>query len=272
MYGNSLLGLVSGRLDRFLLAWFSGPASLGVWSVVNQLYVLPNVILNILLAASVPMVSAAHAREDSAERQHLFHLVTDWTVRAALPLILFFLVFGDLFLRIYGEQFAASGKYALWMLSVAAAINLSFGPLGYMLNMTGLEKAALRLAAVQAMLTLAGLVILVPPFGLNGAAMTIAGAIVFINLAEFVVARRRLGLIWWSPRYMKWLLPSVVATGAGIALRMLGPMDSATVESIIGFLIVYIVFQIASVAQGLNQDDRLLLADLRARIFRVAAS
>ena len=183
--------------------------------MVTQLYVLPNVILNMLIAAAVPMFSAAHARDDSAERQHLFHLVTDWSVRAALPLILFFLIFGDLLLRLYGAEFAASGRYALWIMSGAQAINLSFGPLGYMLNVTGLEKAALRLAAFQALLTLAGFVTLVPLWGLNGAAITSTGAIVFINIAEFALARRKLGLKWWSPRYLKWLLPSAIASACG---------------------------------------------------------
>jgi O-antigen/teichoic acid export membrane protein len=269
MYSNSLLGLVAGRLDRFVLALFFGPSPVGVWSVVTQLYLLPNVILNMLIAAAVPMFSAAHAREDSAERQHLFHLVTDWSVRAALPLILFFLIFGDLLLRLYGEEFAESGKYALWIMSGAQAINLAFGPLGYMLNMTGLERAALRLAAFQAVLTVAGFVTLVPLWGLNGAAITGAGAILFINIAELVVARRRLALKWWSPRYTKWLLSAVIASASAVAFRIIVPMRQGVLELAIEFLLIYAIFHLVSLAQGLNQDDRVLLTHARARLSRI---
>ena len=249
-----------------MLAWFSGASPLGVWSVVSQLYVLPNIILNILLAASVPMLSAAHAREDSVERQHLFHLVTDWSVRAALPLILFLFIFGDLLLRMYGEEFASSGTYALWALSAAQVVNLGFGPLGYTLNTSGLEKAALRLATVQALLTVAGLAILVPIWGLNGTAITFACAIMFINLSESVVARRRLGLRWWSSRYAKWLLPTVVASAAGMALRIFIPATFVVPELIGGFLALYLTFHIASMAQGLHRDDRVLFASVANRI------
>jgi O-antigen/teichoic acid export membrane protein len=270
MYSNSLLGLIAAHLGRFVLAAFFGPSPVGVWSVVTQLYVLPNVILNMLIAAAVPMFSAAHARDDSAERQHLFHLVTDWSVRAALPLILFFLIFGDLLLRLYGEEFAVSGRYALWIMSGAQAINLSFGPLGYMLNATGLEKAALRLAAFQALLTLAGFVTLVPLWGLNGAAITSTGAIVFINIAEFALARRRLGLKWWSPRYLKWLLPSVIASASGILFRIGVAMNSGVLELVIAFVLVYSIFQVVSLAQGLNPDDRALLTNVRGRLSRTA--
>jgi len=268
MYSNSLLGLIAAHLGRFVLAAFFGPSPVGVWSVVTQLYVLPNVILNMLIAAAVPMFSAAHARDDSAERQHLFHLVTDWSVRAALPLILFFLIFGDLLLRLYGAEFAVSGRYALWIMSGAQAINLSFGPLGYMLNVTGLEKAALRLAAFQALLTLAGFVTLVPLWGLNGAAITSTGAIVFINIAEFALARRKLGLKWWSPRYLKWLLPSAIASACGILFRIGISMNSGVLELVIAFLLVYSIFQIVSLAQGLNPDDRALLTNVRGRLSR----
>ncbi len=265
MYSNSLLGLTTGRLDRFVLAWFFGSSPLGVWSVVNQLYVLPNIILNILLAASVPMFSAAHAREDGAERQHLFHLVTDWSVRAALPLILFFFIFGDLLLRMYGEEFARSGTYGLWVLSAAQVVNLGFGPLGYMLNTSGLERSALRLATVQALLTVAGLLILVPIWGLNGTAITFACAIVFINFTESFVARRKLGLRWWSPRYAKWLLPTVIASAAGMALRTFMP-TFVVPELVGGFLTLYLAFHIASMAQGLHQDDRVLFVSVASRI------
>lgn len=270
MYSNSLLGLVAGRVDRFVLALFFGPSPVGVWSVVSQLYLVPNVVLNMFIAAAVPMFSAAHTREDSAERQHLFHLVTDWSVRAALPLILFFLIFGDLLLRLYGEEFAVSGRYALWIMSGAQAINLSFGPLGYMLNATGLERAALRLAAFQALLTVAGFMTLVPLWGLNGAAITGAGTILFINIAEFTLARRRLGLKWWSPRYLKWLLPSVIASACGILFRIGVPMNFGVLELVIAFLLVYSIFQIVSLAQGLNQDDRALLTNVRGRLIRTA--
>ena len=260
MYSNALLGLAAAQLGRVVLATFFGPSPVGVWSIVTQLYSLPNVILTMLTAAAVPMFSAAHTREDSVGRQHLFHLVTDWSVRAALPLILYLLIFGDLLLRLYGEEFATSGKWALWIMIVAQAINLGFGPLGYMLNMTGLEKAALRLAAYQAVLTLLGFAILVPLLGLNGAALTATAGILFINMAEFVLARRRLRLKWWSPEYLKWLLPSFIASAGAIIFRVAAPWTFGAVELAITFLLVYLVFHLVSITQGLSEDDRALLS------------
>lgn len=271
MYANSLLGLIAARLDRFVLAFFFGPSPVGVWSVVSQLYVLPNVILNVLIAAAVPMLSAAHARQDPAERQHLFHLVTDWSVRAALPLVMFFLLFGAPFLRLYGAEFAASGTYALWILSATQALNLGFGPIGYMLNVSGLEKPALRLAAWQAALTAAGFLALVPLWGLNGAAVTAAVAMTFINIAEFALARRRLGLRWWSPRYIKWPLPSIAAAAAALLFRAFAPAGGM-IELVTGFVLLYASFHLVSLVQGLNQDDRELLSHLRARLGRAAVA
>ncbi len=266
IYSNSILGLVSGRVDRFMLALCFGPSPVGVWSIVTQLYVLPNVALNMLLAAVVPMFSAAHARDDGAERQHLFHLVTDWSVRAALPLILFFVLLGDSLLHLYGEEFADSGIYALWILSGSQMINLGFGPVGYILNASGLERPALRLAAFQAVLTAAGFLTFVPLWGLNGAAITVAAAVVFINVTELVLARRRLGLRWWSPRYKKWLLPTAAASTGVVLFRRLVPSSEGALQLGVAFVLVYAVFQLVSLAQGLNRDDRDLLTYARARL------
>jgi hypothetical protein len=110
----------------------------------------------------------------------------------------------------------------------------------------------------------------VPLWGLNGAAITGAGAIVFINIAEFALARRRLGLTWWSPRYLKWLLPSVVVSACGIVFRIGVPMNFGALELAIAFVLVYSIFQIVSLAQGLNPDDRALLTNVLGRLSRTA--
>ena len=55
-----------------------------------------------------------------------------------------------------------------------------------------------------------------------------------------------------------------------ILLRVGISMNSGVLELVIAFLLVYSIFQIVSLAQGLNQDDRALLTNVRGRLRRTS--
>ena len=265
-YTGSLLGMGTQYLDRFLLGLFVGATPVGVLVVVKQLQQMPVIFLQMFLAVAAPMFSAAHARGDAHERQHIYHLTTDWVVRLSAPLFIFFLFFAEPLLRLYGQEFALEGKYALWILLAGQAVNLSFGPLGNMLNMSGSEGFLLRLAIYEAAISMVSFVVLVPNFGLTGAAAAITISIVFQNVAALLTARSKLGIRWADRRYLGWIAPFATAFLVAVGALMLGPQKPGAGLLVLYLVLLYGVFHGASMAQGLHEDDRELLAHLRTKL------
>jgi O-antigen/teichoic acid export membrane protein len=265
MYSGSLLGMGGAYLDRFLLGFFIGAAPVGVLVVVKQLQQMPVIFLQMFLAVAAPMFSAAHAREDAKERQHIYNLTTDWVVRLSAPLFIFFLLFADPLLNLYGSGFADKGKYALWILLSGQVINLATGPVGNLLNMCGMEKLMLRLSVYQMLISLVGFVVVVPSLGLIGAAIVIAISTIFQNLVALLFARRALGLRWADPRYFRWLAPLAASIAAGIGAGMLAPPPGAAML-VLYLVLLYSVFHGVSLLQGLHNDDRELLGHLRVKL------
>jgi len=264
MYSGSLLGMGAAYLDRFLLAFVAGAHPVGILLVVKQLQQLPAIFLQMFLSIASPMLSAAHSRQDSQELQHIFHIITDWVVRLSLPLLLYFAVFAAPLLQLYGGEFAAEGVLPLRILLLAQAMNLVMGPVGQVMYMSGLEKPALRIAGWHTLVNVLGLLILVPLFGLGGAAVAVLLGQAFIKFSEYQVTRRAIGLRWYDPRFLRWLLPlgalSLLSLAAGAA-GVSGPLV------LLGWLLLfYGVFAALCWVQGMHADEREILDAVRARL------
>ncbi len=261
MYGNSLLGVSTIYLDRFLIGLFVNVSAVGVLVVIKQLQQLPVIFLQMFIAVAAPMFSAAHARNDKEERQHIFHLTTDWVVRASMPLFMFLILFSAPFLNLYGEEFVQPGLWPLWLLIGGQLVNLMCGPIGNVLNMSGMESQMLRISVVQAVLTVLGLVIFVPEYGLIGAAGVLTAGILFTNGTALYLAKKHIQLRWWDRRYLKWVMPTVAACATGMILLSLEPRPGPF--GLLACLVaLYIVFHGVSILQGLHDDDRELLSHL----------
>jgi len=270
MYGGSLLGSMTAPLDRFLIGLFASVSAVGVLAVVKQLQQLPVIFLQMFLAVAAPMFSSAHARNDVQERQHIYNLTTDWVLRASLPMFMFFLLFTVPLLSLYGEEFVELGKWPLWILVGAQLINLLCGPVGNLLNMSGLETLMLKISVIQSILTAIGLLVFVYQFGLIGGAWVLAAAIVIHNLVVLHYAKKYLAITWWDSRYMKWILPSVTTLLTGLGLLVIEP-HPGSLSLLVSLIILYTVFHGVSLVQGLHNDDRELLRHLRDKLTGSAA-
>ena len=268
MYGNSMLGVGATYLDRFLLGWLNGATPVGVLMLLKQLYALPGVFFHMFMAAASPMFSSAHARDDGQERQHLYHLITDWVTRLSAPLCIFLLMFAEPVLALFGNEFAINGRHSLRILVAAQMVNLAMGPLGIMLTLSGREKLFLKLAVVEQVLTMIGLCLLVPNYGLNGAVIMIAYGILQQNAVAYVVARRSLGLRWFEKRYLLWILPGLFSVVTAGLIRWYGASDLGALGLIAILVLLYAIFFTISLLQGLHEDDKHFIAHIGQRLLQ----
>jgi O-antigen/teichoic acid export membrane protein len=137
---------------------------------------------------------------------------------------------------------------------------------GNALNMTGSERLLLRFDFLATVFSAAGLALLVPHYGLIGAAAVMAANNVLQNLAMLVAARRRLGLVWRDRRYVAWVLPLAVTLAVAGAALWFGPPAPGATWLLAYAVIFYAVFHAVSLAQGLHADDKSLLAHLGGKL------
>jgi len=132
----------------------------------------------------------------AGERAKLADFVADtirWTFWPSLALALGLIVVGKPLLALFGPGFA-DGFPLMLVLVIGLMARASVGPAERLLSMQGEQRASAAIYAGAFAVNLVLCLILIPRFGLIGAAGATASAIVCESILLFTVARSRLGL------------------------------------------------------------------------------
>jgi O-antigen/teichoic acid export membrane protein len=109
------------------------------------------------------------------------------------PALIFAFWGGSIIELVYGEEYK-SGYVALVILLAGQVVNAGSGPVALLLNMTGYERYTLRGVGVSTILNVVLNVILIPKYGIAGAAVASALTLVGWNLILVYFVARELGI------------------------------------------------------------------------------
>lgn len=189
----NLLNMAIQRSDVLVIGSLLGPAKAGLYAPARRVATLIGFGLVAVNAWAAPMIADLYSRAQQERLQRLVHRAAQIVFAVTLPLTAGVLVLGRQLLALFGPEFSASYP-ALAILAGGQIVNALAGPVGFLMTMTGHERTAVRILAVNAVLNLALLVLLTPRFGLEGAATASAITNVTWNVAMALVVWRRLGL------------------------------------------------------------------------------
>ncbi|MBI1262470.1 MAG: oligosaccharide flippase family protein [Rhizobiales bacterium] len=187
------LYLLLANTDIVLLGHFVTPDEIAVYFAATRIANLIAFIYFAMAALAVPKFSELHAAGDMHGLQHFVSNIIHAIFWPTLAASLFLGVFGDVALSLFGARFDA-GSSLLWWLMIGFLVRAATGPVEYLLNMTGHQNMT-ALAYGSAVILNIGLnFLLVPSYGINGAAAatSISVSLATLSLAFFV--KRRLGI------------------------------------------------------------------------------
>jgi O-antigen/teichoic acid export membrane protein len=144
------------------------------------------------------MIADLHDRGQRAELQQLVRVAARLIFAATLAFTLVVVALGREILDLFGPEFRA-GYIALLILCAGSLVNALAGPVGSLMTMTGQQSTAAVILAVNAAANLVLSAILIPRYGVEGAAVATAVTTAGWNLGMAVAAWKRLGLratIW----------------------------------------------------------------------------
>jgi O-antigen/teichoic acid export membrane protein len=183
------------RVDMLFLGYFfaDSPEQVGFYSVAAryaELLLLPFVVLNTI---SAPLYAKLHAEKNLSEMQSVYARTTRILFVVSLATTAAALLLGPVAMGWFGKDFTAGYKAFCW-LAFGQLFYAFTGTGGQVLLMTGHERLALSLQATGLLVAVVGHLILIPRWGIDGAAVAaIAGYFTHCALL-FVFVPRRLGI------------------------------------------------------------------------------
>ncbi|GAB1363921.1 hypothetical protein MASR1M32_31570 [Rhodobacter sp.] len=177
-----LVSLVNGPLlawlPVFYVAFFVPTAETGIMAAALRVASVLAFFSAAVQTAISPTISILAARQAGTEAlQAAVSRATTLVVLSLLPVCLGLLVFSELIMASFGPEFR-EGAGLLVLLALANLVMALAGPGGFVLALSGNERAASRVALVTALVAAVFVGVLTPLFGTTGAVLGIGIAMV----------------------------------------------------------------------------------------------
>jgi O-antigen/teichoic acid export membrane protein len=223
------------RLDGIMLAAFGlGQVQLGYFSTAALLTSNIGQIRLIFSGALAPVVARYHSLGERQAFQDALSRVTRWTTSLVVPVILVLLVLREDILRLISPAYGRPSHFVAVLL-IPPFTNCAYGMAGACLMFTGHSRVILANSFSVAILNTAFTYLLIPHYGMMGAAVatalatsiTTAGQVLELRMLERVavpwraVWKPHLGLVAglmvvllvWDPTTLPWMGRIALAAG-----------------------------------------------------------
>ncbi len=209
-------------IDIVLLGLLRPDAEVGVYAIVSRTVVAGTLVLQAVRIAIAPRIGRHLAIGDRRAAQLVLSAATTWQMAVSWPILLCLAVFASTVLGVYGPGFEV-GESSLAELALAMLIDTGTGNVSTVLLMGGKSSWNLANTAAAVTLNVALSLVLIPRFGILGAAYAWALSIVVENAAACVEVEILLHLRTFSSSSAFVGATSLVCIGGvGLATRALG--------------------------------------------------
>jgi O-antigen/teichoic acid export membrane protein len=267
---NRLILYTNNMTEVLVLGLLQPAGPVGVFGVARRLSMLVGSLLTSISVLFNPMVADLHHKRHHTELDRLFKTATRWLFTVGFPLCLIEVLFARDLLHVFGEGFS-SGALALAILALGQLVNIGTGTVAGLLAMIGRARMSLLNSAFFLGLSLVLDVLMIPPWGILGAAIANATSLAVVNLLRVIQVRRVLGILPYDRRFLRPLGAGLIAGTLALLLPLAG-LDPLP-RLVLRVLVLGVAYLGALAAFGIEPVDREVARAFRDRLRRpVAAS
>ncbi|RJQ42369.1 MAG: flippase [Gaiellales bacterium] len=253
--------------DTILLGYFGTSSDVGLYSVAIRLIVVAAIMQTSFNTMFAPVISDLHTRGLHEDLEEMFKRVTRWVVTLSLPIFLPLMLFGSNVLLIFGERFTVV-YLSLAILSLGQLVNVSTGPVGGMICMSGRPRLETANSILAWLLSVVLCILLIPRFGIVGAAIANASATGLVNIVRSIEVKAIMNVHAYNKEYYKPLLAAAAGGGLSLAgMHAIGPADGL-LSLAVWFSVFAAVYASVIFMLGLERGDREIAAAMISRIRR----
>ncbi len=175
------------NLPVFVLPQLASTEEIGLFGAAFRLVMLSTTILVSLSALFGPRFVSSFKNNDIQSLKQELHHSQWYSLAAYLPFFIFFVIFPETILSVFGEEFIQA-KDILLILAIAQLINSATGLVGYFLIMIHYEKKELLILLFSFFIMLPLMVILGNTYGILGVTIAYAIGIAIKNISSLIFA------------------------------------------------------------------------------------
>jgi len=180
LFASSLTFIIAWT-DILMLGIMGTERDVGIYTVAVRIAALTTLPLIAINTIAAPKFAEFYGKGDIKGLGKIAQQSTLLIFWISLPILLLCFAFPSFILGVFGSDFTA-GVYALLLLVLGQFINAIAGSVGYILQMTGKHNMFKNIVLVATVINIVLNVLLIPKYGINGAAFASMVSIAFLNL------------------------------------------------------------------------------------------
>ncbi len=189
--------LLNSRIDILMLGSVKGVEAVGIYTVIlgiTQVTVFVHQASNSVLGPAIATLYS-EGKIRKLERMVRKSMLSVFVISLVMGGILMLL--GNQVLLIFGEEFLP-GRTAMNILVIGSIFTSFTGAVGLLLNMTGHQNDTAIAVGLSAILNIILNSILIPKWGINGAATATTTSLILINVMKAISVKKKLGISLYS--------------------------------------------------------------------------
>ena len=262
----SAAGLVIGWTDTLMLGYFSNASEVGIYNVALPTAML---LMNITVAFSMiflPVASELYAKDRIGDLRNAYSAVTKWVFSLTLPCFLLMALFSESIIQIiFGSEYV-SGALVLTILAAGFFIDSATGPVGHITLIYGRTKINMGCSFIGAGANFTLNFILIPVYGIEGAAIATASSYVLMKIALMISAYRIAGTQPYKLSYLKPLFASVIAVSAVYVATKYFICVSFLVLVVMFFVFLLLYFFLLLIFKSFEEEDLMIMRAIDERL------
>ncbi len=199
-------------LDSLLIGALGSTREAGIYAATTRWLVVGTFAGQAISMAFGPQISFMLAKAEQGRAGRLYQTATVWLIAVAFPAYITTMIFAPVLLRAFGHGFG-SGATTLVILGAANLFAAACGPVDVVLLMAGRSGLSLMNNGIALAANVGLNLVLIPRYGINGAAVAWAVSLFVTNAFPLVQVWRRPGV---HPFSRGWLT-IIAITAVGVA-------------------------------------------------------
>lgn len=256
-------------LNTLLIGYFLSSEDVGIFGAANNVAMLGLVVVNAFVSIFAPVVSDLSNRREMDALENLYKVVTKWISTLSFPLFILMIYFNEeILILTFGKEFI-QGASVLVILSIALLINAIIGATGFLTAMSGKPKIELANLGIVLLFTVILSVVLIPKFGILGAAYSTLAAFMLLNVMRIIEVR----IIFRIHPFRRDLYKPFVSGGISLGIlfltmKYLSLTPNPQVYFVQGSLVFICVYILMIFLFGLEEEDRMVFSRIVDKIKR----
>ena len=178
--------------DKLMLGNMMSSEEVGIYFTAFKLSMFASISLMAINSIASPKFAEIYAKNDFDGLKKVVNQSTKMIFWSTLPLVILFFIFPEFLLGIFGNEFKV-GVTAFIYLSIGKLISAFSGSVGNLLQMTGKQVVFMNLLFFGAIINIVLNYLLIPIYGINGAALASMVSLSTCNLSMVYFVKKEFG-------------------------------------------------------------------------------